>query len=69
MAEAGRKVVEKEGKPVLVVIPEVAYPVPRAEAWEVFVKAGLPVFRNMYEAVSALSRVCDYYETQEGRGF
>ncbi|MHA2024867.1 MAG: CoA-binding protein [Candidatus Thorarchaeota archaeon] len=69
MAEAGRKVVEKEGKPVLVVIPEVAYPVPRAEAWDVFVKAGLPVFRNMYEAVSALTRVCDYYETRERRGF
>ena len=68
MAEAGRKVVEKERKPVLVAVPEVAYPVPRAKAWEVFVKAGLPVFRNMGEAVSALSRVCDYYETHESRG-
>jgi acyl-CoA synthetase (NDP forming) len=69
MAKAGRNVVEKEGKPVLVAIPEVAYPGPRAEAWEVFVNAGLPVFRNMNETVSALSRVCDYYETKERRGF
>ncbi len=69
MAKAGRKVVEKEGKPVLVAIPEVAYPGPRAEAWEVFVNAGLPVFRNMNETVSALSRVCDYYETKDRRGF
>jgi acyl-CoA synthetase (NDP forming) len=68
MAEAGRKVVEKERKPVLVAVPEVAYPVPRAEAWEVFVKAGLPVFRNMSEAVGALSRVCTYFETHERRG-
>lgn len=68
MAEAGRKVVDNETKPVLAVLPEVAYPVPRAEAWEVFVNSGLPVFRNMREAVTALSRVCDYYETREKRG-
>ncbi|MHA1948870.1 MAG: CoA-binding protein [Candidatus Thorarchaeota archaeon] len=68
MAEAGRKVVDKESKPVLAVLPEVAYPASRAEAWEVFVKAGLPVFRNMSEAVCALSRVCDYYETKKKRG-
>ncbi|MFW9892664.1 MAG: CoA-binding protein [Candidatus Thorarchaeota archaeon] len=69
MADAGRKVVEKEKKPVLVAIPEVAYTEQRADAWNVFVESGLPVFRNINEAVSALSRVCDYYEKQENRGF
>jgi acyl-CoA synthetase (NDP forming) len=67
LAEAGKKVVEKEDKPVLVVIPEVAYPMPRAEAWEVFVKHGLPVFRNFSEAISALSTVCDYHEARDRR--
>jgi acyl-CoA synthetase (NDP forming) len=67
MAEAGRKVVEKENKPVLVALPEVAYPMARAEAWNVFVDHGLPVFRNVNEAVSALSLVCDYYETKDRR--
>ncbi|MFX1485381.1 MAG: CoA-binding protein [Promethearchaeota archaeon] len=68
MAKAGRKVVEKEKKPVLVAIPEVAYTEQRADAWNVFVESGLPVFRNINEAVSALSRVCDYYEKLENRG-
>ena len=67
MAEASRKVVEKEDKPVLVAIPEVAYPMARAEAWNVFVDHGLPVFRNVNEAISALSLVCDYYETKDRR--
>ncbi|OLS30759.1 MAG: Succinyl-CoA ligase [ADP-forming] subunit alpha [Candidatus Thorarchaeota archaeon AB_25] len=67
MAEAGKKVVEKENKPVLVTIPDVAYPVQRTEAWRAFVDQGLPVFRNINETVSALSRVCDYYETKEKR--
>ncbi|MFW9813136.1 MAG: CoA-binding protein [Candidatus Thorarchaeota archaeon] len=67
MAKAGKRVVEREKKPVLVAIPEVAYPEQRTEAWNVFVESGLPVFRNMNEAVSALSRVCYYYETQERR--
>jgi acyl-CoA synthetase (NDP forming) len=70
MAKAGKKVVEKENKPVLVTIPEVAYPIQRTEAWNAFVAHGLhglPVFRNINEAVSALSRVCDYYETKEKR--
>jgi len=68
MAKAGKRVVETENKPVLVAIPEVAYPEQRTEAWNVFVESGLPVFRNINEAVSALSRVCDYYEIQERRG-
>jgi len=68
MAGAGRKVVETEKKPVLVVIPEVAYPDQRVKAWEAFVENGLPVFRNISEAVGALSRVCDYFETKEMRG-
>jgi acetyltransferase len=67
MAEAGRRVVETENKPVLVVIPEVAYALPRAEAWEVFVKHRLPVFRNFSEAISALSAVCRYYEAKDRR--
>ncbi len=67
MAQAGKKVVEKENKPVLVAIPEVAYTDQRAEAWSVFVEQGLPVFRNINEAVSALSQVCDYYETKDSR--
>ncbi len=65
MAQASKRVVETRNKPVLVVIPEVAYPNPRNDAWNVFVNHGLPVFRNITEAVSALSRVCDYYETKE----
>ncbi|MFW9975681.1 MAG: hypothetical protein ACFFDQ_10470 [Candidatus Thorarchaeota archaeon] len=67
MAQAAKKVVETKNKPVLVVIPEVAYPIPRNDAWNVFVNHGLPVFRNITEAVSALSRVCIYYETKEKR--
>ena len=67
MAEAGKRVVEKESKPVLAVIPEVAYPVQRAEAWKVFVKHGLPVFRNFNEVISALSSVCDYHEAKDRR--
>ena len=67
MAEASRKVVEKEDKPVLVALPEVAYPMARAEAWNVFVDHKLPVFRNVNEAVSALSQVCDYHETRDRR--
>jgi acetyl-CoA synthetase (ADP-forming)/acetyltransferase len=67
MAKAAKKVVEKEKKPVLVTIPEVAYQIPRAEAWNAFVESGLPVFRNINEAVRALARVCDYYETKDRR--
>ncbi|MGD9397455.1 MAG: CoA-binding protein [Candidatus Thorarchaeota archaeon] len=68
MAAAGKKVVETEKKPVLIVIPEVAYLDQRAKAWKAFVDSGLPVFRNISEAVGALSRVCDYHETKEKRG-
>lgn len=67
MAEAAVKVVEKEKKPVLVAIPEIAYPEPRTEAWNIFVNHGLPVFRNMNEAVNALSIVCRNYETRDKR--
>jgi acyl-CoA synthetase (NDP forming) len=67
MAKAAKNVAEKENKPVLVVVPEVAYPEPRMEAWNAFVESGLPVFRNVKEAVSALARVCDYYEIQDRR--
>jgi len=67
MAKAAKTVVKTKNKPVLIVIPEVAYPIPRNDAWNIFVDHGLPVFRNITEAVSALSRVCDYYETKEER--
>ncbi|MBN2230115.1 MAG: CoA-binding protein [Candidatus Thorarchaeota archaeon] len=67
MAKAGKYVVDKLKKPVLVAIPDIAYPIPRAEAWQVFVDAGLPVFRNISEAVNALARVCRYYKIKEQR--
>ncbi|MFW9913786.1 MAG: hypothetical protein ACFFEU_15010, partial [Candidatus Thorarchaeota archaeon] len=67
MSEAGRHIVDNENKPVLVAIPEVAYADARMRCWNVFVEDGLPVFRNMSEAVGALSRVCQYYETKERR--
>jgi len=68
MAKAGSEIVENEKKPVLVAIPEVAYPEARETAWQKFVEAGLTVFRNISEAVGALSRVCKYYETRSSRG-
>jgi acetyl-CoA synthetase (ADP-forming) len=67
VAKAGKRVVEKEKKPVLVVLPEVAYPKARIEAWEVFVNEGLPVFHNMSEAIRVLARVCRYYEMEKER--
>lgn len=67
MAKAGSEIVEKEKKPVLVAIPEVAYPEARETAWQKFVEAGLPVFRNISEAVGALSQVCKYYEIRSSR--
>ncbi|MDF1540341.1 MAG: hypothetical protein P1Q69_15710, partial [Candidatus Thorarchaeota archaeon] len=67
MAAEGKAIVEKHQKPVLVAIPEVAYPQARAEAWNIFVESGLPVFRNISEAVGALSRVSSYYQTRQHR--
>ncbi len=67
VAKAGRQVVEEVKKPVLVVLPEVAYPKARIDAWNAFVKEGLPVFHNMYEAIRALARVCKYYEVNDSR--
>ena len=67
MANAGKHVVANQKKPVLVAVPDVAYPVSRSVAWNVFVKHGLPVFHNVKEAISALSRVCSYHETRERR--
>jgi hypothetical protein len=65
MAEAGKQVVDNQKKPVLVAVPDVAYPGPRAEAWNVFVKHGLPVFHNVKEAINALSAVRAYYERRK----
>lgn len=67
MAKAGKQVVDTMKKPVLVAIPDVAYPGPRADAWNVFVDHGLPVFHNVKEAISALSKVCAYYEIRDSR--
>jgi acetyl-CoA synthetase (ADP-forming) len=67
VAKAGKRVVEKEKKPILVVLPEVAYPKARIEAWEVFVTEELPVFHNMSDAIRALARVCRYCEIEKER--
>lgn len=67
MAKAGKHVVEKMKKPVLVAVPDVAYPGPRADAWNVFVDNGLPVFHSVKQAITALSRVCKYYEVRDSR--
>jgi acyl-CoA synthetase (NDP forming) len=67
VAKAGKDIVAKEKKPVLVVVPDVAYPTARTEAWQVFVNEGLPVFHNMSEAVRALSRVCRHNEIESSR--
>lgn len=67
LARASRQVVEKEQKPVLIAVPEVAYPVQRTMVWNAFVSEGLPVFRNIGEAVGALSRVCEYYRIRHMR--
>ncbi|MGY5858387.1 MAG: CoA-binding protein [Candidatus Thorarchaeota archaeon] len=67
MAKAGKQVVDTMKKPVLVAVPDVAYPVPRSDAWNVFVKHGLPVFHNVKQAIKALSKVCNYYEIKDSR--
>jgi acyl-CoA synthetase (NDP forming) len=67
MSEAGRHIVDNENKPVLVAIPEVAYAEARMKSWNVFVNEGLPVFRNMSEAIGALTKVNQYYETRDRR--
>jgi acyl-CoA synthetase (NDP forming) len=67
LAKAARDVVDTQHKPVLVAVPEVAYPEQRTATWNTFVEAGLPVFRNMGEAVSALSRVYQYYAIRRSR--
>jgi len=67
LARAAREVAETYHKPVLVGVPEVAYPEQRTAAWETFVNEKLPVFRNIGEAVGALSRVCQYYRIKQSR--
>ncbi len=67
MAEAGADVMRNQKKPVLVAIPDFAYHESRADAWEIFVKHNLPVFRSMAEAIHALSRAWDYYERRDAR--
>ncbi|RDE17547.1 MAG: hypothetical protein C4K49_02230 [Candidatus Thorarchaeota archaeon] len=67
LARACKQVVEKEKKPVLVAVPEVAYPEQRTMVWNTFVSEGLPVFRNMGEVIGALSRVCEYYRVRQKR--
>ncbi|TFG09290.1 hypothetical protein EU538_05630 [Candidatus Thorarchaeota archaeon] len=67
MAEAGADVMTNQKKPVLVAIPDFAYHESRTDAWEIFVKHNLPVFRSMEEAVHALSRAWHYYERRDAR--
>lgn len=67
IAKVGKEIVERNNKPVLAVVPEVAYPIPRSEAWNVFVEEGIPVFHNMIEAIMALARVCNYHEVKDER--
>ncbi|MFW9849813.1 MAG: CoA-binding protein [Candidatus Thorarchaeota archaeon] len=67
MAHAGMHVMKKHQKPILVAIPEIAYPEARTKAWNIFVDEGLPVFRNISEAIGALSRIDQYYRTKESR--
>jgi acyl-CoA synthetase (NDP forming) len=67
LAKASRQVVETNRKPVLVAVPEVAYPEQRTATWNTFVNEGLPVFRNVGEAVAALSRTCQYYKVRQNR--
>ncbi len=67
MADAGRYIVKTQKKPVLVAIPEVAYPEPRTKAWNLFANSGLPVFRNIAESVTALKKVVSYYDTKRRR--
>jgi acyl-CoA synthetase (NDP forming) len=67
MAKTAKQVMEEQNKPVLVVIPDVAYPEARKKAWDLFVEEGLPIFRNIREAVGSLSRVCEYYEKNRSR--
>jgi acyl-CoA synthetase (NDP forming) len=67
MAKTSKQIMEEWNKPVLIVIPDVAYPEARKTAWDLFVDEGLPIFRNIREAVGALSRVCQYYEKRKNR--
>lgn len=67
MADAAKGVVVKEKKPVLMAVPEVAYPEARNLAWNIFVDRGLPVFRNIREAAGALERVSNYHEIRNRR--
>ncbi len=67
MAEACRNIVREQKKPVIIAVPEVAYPEARNIAWKAFIGQGLPVFRNISETIGALERVCDYYEIQRRR--
>ncbi len=67
LAEAGSSVVRNEKKPVLIAVPDIAYPKERADAWNAFVENSLPAFHNVKEAVTSLSRVCSYYERKQQR--
>ncbi|MHA1907392.1 MAG: CoA-binding protein [Candidatus Thorarchaeota archaeon] len=67
MAKVGREVMKTHQKPVLVVVPDIAYPEARSTAWNVFVKEDLPVFRNISESIGAIDRVNQYYRTKSSR--
>ncbi len=67
MADTAKKVMTEYNKPVVVAIPEVAYPEARVTAWKSFVKRNVPVTRNINEAIIALARVSEYYIKRDKR--
>ncbi len=69
IAQSGKMIIEKKKKPFLAAIPDVAYPDARKEAWDIFVKYDIPVFRNISEAVTALNHVSSYYEKRRRDNF
>ncbi len=67
MAEEAATIMKQHHKPVVVAIPEVAYPQARTAAWKVFVDHNIPVMRNISEAVTAIAKVSGYYHTLKRR--
>ncbi|MFW9918770.1 MAG: CoA-binding protein [Candidatus Thorarchaeota archaeon] len=65
MAEEARRIIDRQSKPVVVAIPEVAYPHARTAAWKVFVEHRIPVMRNISEAVTAIAKVASYKERRD----
>ncbi|MBS3795325.1 MAG: CoA-binding protein [Candidatus Thorarchaeota archaeon] len=67
LAKGARSILEDHNKPVLVTIPDIAYPEARNVAWEAIKAEDLPIFRNISECIGSLARAYDYYEKRERR--